>query len=235
MTRGTLGRSLGVLLWLGALAPRAFAQAPADSVGAATDSVGSAVAPDSATRAAVDSVAAARAAEFVRVRRMRASWLTDRLPLEPGDLLTVIVDEQTAARERVSTIASAKRSQKADLNAGVSADARLGPWKSFGTGLANDTRDVGEAGRMGGLTAVLTVRVLEVSANGVAKVSGTKKVTVDGRTQAVTLTGYVRSEDVDMRHRVPSDAIADAVIDYRGKKIGPRAGILGNILSILWP
>lgn len=219
------------------LAPAvARAQAPADSAAAPADSAARAIpAPDSLARAAADSVAAMRAAQADRARRMRASWLTDRLPLEPGDLLTVIVDEQTAARERVSTIASAKRSQKADLNAGVSADARIGPWKSFGTGLASDTRDVGEAGRTGGLTAVLTVRVLEVAPNGVAKISGTKKVTVDGRTQSVTLTGYVRSEDVDMRQQVPSDAIADAVIDYRGKKIGPRSGILGNILSILWP
>ena len=209
----------------------AHAQTPA-----AADSTTTAAAPDStapatdagtaatATPAAPDSVALARAAAARRALYARASWLTDRLPLEPGDLITVIVDERTAAREQVSTVASAKRSQKADLNAGISADARIGPWKSFGTGLNSDTRDVGEAGRSGGLTAVLTVRVLEVSANGVAKVTGSKKVTVDGRTQ-----------DVDLRHQVASDAIADAVIDYRGKKIGPRTGILGNILSILWP
>ncbi len=166
---------------------------------------------------------------------LRASWLTDRLPLEAGDLLTVIVDEETVAKERVSTVASAKRGQSADLNGGLSADARIGPWKAFGTSLDNDSRDVGEAGRSGGLTAVLTVRVIEVAPNGVAKISGTKKVVVDGRPQEVSLTGWVRSEDVDIRHQVSSGAIADAVIDYRGKKIGPRSGILGNILNILWP
>lgn len=216
-----LAAIVAVVLALPAPVPSA-AQAPADS--ARADSL--------AAAARADSAAAAR---VLRVRRLRASWLTDRLPLEPGDLLTVIVDERTAARERVSTIASAKRGQKANLNAGVATDARIGPWKSFSTGLDNDSRDVGEAGRSGGLTAVLTVRVVEVTASGVARVEGGKKVTVDGRTQEVRLTGWVRSEDVDVHHQVPSDAIADAVIDYRGKKIGPRAGILGNILSILWP
>jgi hypothetical protein len=29
--------------------------------------------------------------------------------------------------------------------------------------------------------------------------------------------------------------VADAVITYKGKKIGPRTGILGKLLSIFWP
>ena len=49
------------------------------------------------------------------------------------------------------------------------------------------------------------------------------------------LRGIVRPEDVSAANLVSSTRIADAVITYKGKKIGPRAGILGKILSILWP
>ncbi len=213
------------LLLAAAPAGTARAQAPADSVAAAI-----ARADSLAAAARADSAAAWR-----RARSLRASWLTDRLPLEVGDLLTVIVDEETVAKERVSTVATAQRGQSAELNGGISTDARVGPWKAFGSTLDNDSRDVGEAGRSGGLTAVLTVRVLEVAPNGVARISGGKKVVVDGRPQEVRLTGWVRSEDVDIRHQVSSGSIADAVIEYKGKKIGPRSGILGNILNILWP
>ena len=45
----------------------------------------------------------------------------------------------------------------------------------------------------------------------------------------------VRAEDVSSANMVPSSRIADAVISYKGKKIAPRSGILGKILSILWP
>lgn len=169
------------------------------------------------------------------MRAPRASWLSDRVSLRAGDLVTVVVDDQTVASERTEHVATGSRSQRADLNAGIGTDARVGPTKSFGTGMTNNTRDVGNAGRTADFTTVITCRVLDVSSNGVARISGTKKTTIDGRVQDVTLTGAVRAEDVNVRNQVRSDAIVDAVITYKGKKIAPRNGILGNILGILWP
>ncbi len=165
----------------------------------------------------------------------RAGWLSDRLPLRIGDLLTIVVDESAAASERVSTNATADRAQRARLNAGVDALARLGPLKDFGTGMESSSRDVGESGRRGELSAVLTVRVVDVDPSGVATIQGAKNVTVDGRAQLVEVRGLVRAEDVSSANMVPSSRIADAVISYKGKKIAPRSGILGKILSILWP
>ncbi len=165
----------------------------------------------------------------------RAAWLSDRLPLRPGDVITVLVDEETAARERVSQVATGQRSQRAGLNPGAPSGTRLGPEKGFATSLDNTSRDVGEAARQGNLTAVISVRVTAIEPNGVARIHGTRQVTVDGRLQEVTLDGFVRPEDVSTANTVLSGNIAEAVITYRGKKIGPRTGILGKILSILWP
>lgn len=217
---------LAVALLSAAFASEAFAQDP----GAPADSAAATAAPDSAAAAP-----AAAPAASVPVRASRASWLSDRLPLREGDLVTVIVDEQTAAREHVSNIAQGNRSQRADLNAGVGTDAAVGPAKSFGAGMTSNTRDVGDAGRTANFTAVLTCRVLEVTPNGIAKISGTKRTTIDGRVQDVTLTGSIRAQDVDVHNQVRSDAIVDAVLNYKGKKIGPRTGILGSIINILWP
>lgn len=165
----------------------------------------------------------------------RAGWFSDRFPLRAGDLLTIVVDEATAASERVSTRASADRGQRAKLGIGIDPANRLGPAKDFSTGLESSSSDVGESGRRGQLTAVLTVRVLSIDANGIATIEGSKNVVVDGRTQQVQLKGLMRAEDVSSRNLVSSSRIADAVITYNGKKIGPRSGILGKILSILWP
>lgn len=165
----------------------------------------------------------------------RAGWFSDRFPLRPGDLLTIVVDEATAASERVSTRASADRGQRAKIGVGIDPANRLGPAKDFSTGLESSSSDVGESGRRGQLTAVLTVRVLSIDANGIATIEGSKNVVVDGRPQQVQIKGLVRAEDVSSRNLVSSSRIADAVITYNGKKIGPRTGILGKILSILWP
>lgn len=165
----------------------------------------------------------------------RAGWLSDRLPLRVGDLLTIIVDEEAAATERVSTVATADRSLRARLGVGVDSALRIGPAKDFSTGVDNSSRDIGESGRRGALSAVLTVRVSSIDPLGIATVEGVKNVTVDGRVQEVRLKGLVRAEDVSPANVVASSRVADAIITYKGKKIGPRAGILGKILSILWP
>lgn len=213
---------LAMLLLL-ALALPAWAQ-DADP---AADPAGDAPADTAAAPAAPPAVA--------RPRAPRASWLTDRLPLRVGDLVTVVVDERTAARENVRDERVGNRSQRADLNAGVGEDARVGPAKSFGTGMQGSSRENGTADRNSGFTTVITVRVTALEANGIAKIQGSKKVTLDGRVQDVTLTGTIRAEDVDALNRVTSDAIADAQLTWKGKKLAPKTGILGSILGILWP
>jgi flagellar L-ring protein FlgH len=171
------------------------------------------------------------------VQAPRASWLSDRVPLRVGDLLTVVVDEQTAARSRVSRTASGKRTLGTDLTANVasgSASAQNTAVK-LNSGLGNDSRDAGESSRSGDLSAVLTVRITEVEPSGLAHVSGSRKVVVDGQTQEIALEGVVRPEDISASNRVASNAIADAVITYKGKKIGPRVGIMGRLLGMMWP
>ena len=183
---------------------------------------GSAAAAPSLT--AADS-AAARAS-------LRASWLGDRLPLQAGDVLTVVVDEQTAAHERVGRSATGNRSMRAGLNALINGSSNQA---TITSGINNDSRDDGEAQRQGDLTAVLTVRVTSVAPNGVARIEGSKQVAVDGRAQIVSLKGFVRAEDVSATNEVLSGHIADAVITYKGKTIGPRTGIVGKLLGMLWP
>jgi len=165
----------------------------------------------------------------------RASWLTDRQPLRVGDLVTIVVDENTRASENVSTVAQSKRGQNMDLNAGGADGVRLGPVKGFGTGFGSTSNDGGQASRSGDLTAVLSARVIAIDASGNAKIHGAKTVTVDGRNQEVSIEGYVRPDDVTSDNLVSSARIAEATILYKGKKIGPRQGILGKILSIIWP
>ena len=187
-----------------------------------------------AAEATPDSSAAAPAGLTGRAP-VRLSWTSDRMPLRVGDLLTVVVDEATAASERVSKVATGDHAIRADLNAGVGADVIVGPAKSFGSGFKSNSRDVGEAGRRGDLTAVLTVQVTGIEGEGTIRIAGSKKVTVDGRVQDITLKGLVRSQDVSPTNCVLSNRIANAEITYKGKKIAPTMGIIGRFLAMLWP
>jgi flagellar L-ring protein precursor FlgH len=187
-----------------------------------------------AAESAPDSSAAAPAGPTRRAPT-RLSWTSDRLPLRVGDLLTVVVDEATAASERVSKIATGNRALRADLNASIGTDVAVGPAKSFGSGFKSNSRDIGETGRQGDLTAVLTVQVTGLEGDGTIRIEGSKKVTVDGRVQDITLKGLVRVQDVSQTNCVLSNRVANAEITYKGKKIGPTMGIVGRFLAMLWP
>lgn len=164
----------------------------------------------------------------------RASWVSNRPVLAAGDIVTVIVDEATTARERTSTSASADRSQKATLGAVLDGETAFGDSR-IQTGMDTGSRDVGEAARQGGLSGTLSARIVEIAPSGTARIEGTKKITIDGRTQEMTLRGTIRLADVSPPNFVYSSRIADSEISYKGHKMGPRLGIIGKILSIVWP
>lgn len=214
-------RRLAALALALAVAPAGLVLSPAPDAGAQETVAG---ARDSAA------VPAAPAST-----RRRANWLTDGNTLAVGDLVTIVVDERTVASERVSKVATGDRELSAGLNPGILADDRIGPTKGFRSGIRNNSRDVGEASRRGDLVSLLTVRVVDVEPNGTLKVAGGKRVSIDGREQEVRVEGLVRPDDIERGNTVSSARIAEAVITYRGKKIGPTTGILGKILGILWP
>jgi len=182
-------------------------------------------------------VAASAASDSLATRPALRSWTSDRTSLRAGDLLTIVVDERTAARERVRRVATGDRSMRGgfDLNMDTGSGTPTNMDIAARSGLRNDSRDIGEADRGSGLTAVLTVRVTGIEPNGVLTVAGTKKLTLESGTQEITVTGAVRPEDVSAARTVRSERIADAVITLKGKKIGPRQGLVGKMLGMVWP
>lgn len=165
----------------------------------------------------------------------RAGWFSDKRPLRVGDIVTIVVDETVSASERQNLNASAKRSQSMGVNVNLSPTLKVGPAKAFESGVKNDSRNTGDAGRTGDLTTTISVRVVSIEPTGIARIKGEKTVSVDGRNQLIQLEGAVRPEDVTSSNTVASSRIAESVISYKGKKIGPAKGILGSILSIFWP
>lgn len=165
----------------------------------------------------------------------RAGWFSDKRPLQIGDIVTIVVDEAVNASERQSQNAVGNRKQQMGLNLNVGTDIAIGPQKGFESGVNNSSQNTANAGRTGDLTAVISVRVVSIEPSGIARVKGVKTVGVDGRNQVIELEGVVRPEDLSAQNTVLSSRVAESVISYKGKKIGPARGILGSILSIFWP
>lgn len=165
----------------------------------------------------------------------RAGWFSDKRPLRVGDIVTILVDEAVNSRESQTENASKSRGQQMGLNLNVGEGVKIGPQKGFESGVANESKATGVANRTGGLHATISVRVVSIEPTGIARLKGEKTVGVDGRNQVIQIEGVVRPEDVNSDNTVYSSRIAESVISYKGKKIGPSKGILGSILSIFWP
>ena len=170
---------------------------------------------------------------------LRRSWTSDRAEVRVGDVITVIVDEFANAEAKKINDATDRRSR--DMGVGGSADLPPTLDKrgevSVRTRNNAESRQRGQATRGNEFAARMSVRVTAINEAGLLQVKGDRLVDVDKDKQTMTLTGFVRPQDVLPGNVVESWRIADAQITYSAKgPLGkPRGGIVGRILGALWP
>lgn len=199
-------RWMQVIIWLGILALLA---APGGGARAQTDSTGAGV----------------------PLEPRRTSWVSGFMALRAGDLVTIVIDEEVLAREKAANSGSNQRTLNANLSLNTGTVDQYGLAANWNA----QSRTNGEATRQGGLSGVMSATVVAVNAAGIATVEGKKTVSIDGRNQEMTLRGLVRPQDLSCNNVISSNRLADATIAYKGKKMGPQQGIIGKVLSIVWP
>jgi flagellar L-ring protein FlgH len=214
-----MNRPLVVLALTVASATAAFAQAPA----AAPAQRGG-----PSTMPPADSTAPRRKAP--------RSWTTDRRDFAVGDIITVIVDERTAASANKETVATDQKRRKMDFDASLPAPAT---GKNAGISSSNDgsSRQNGEATRGNDFVGEISVKVMAISKEGNLQVKGSKTVDVDKNKQLMTLSGWLRPQDVSTTDYAPSARIAEAQLTYtaQGSLGKPRGSILTRVLGVVWP
>ncbi|MBN1164362.1 MAG: flagellar basal body L-ring protein FlgH [Candidatus Krumholzibacteriota bacterium] len=146
-----------------------------------------------------------------------------------GDVVTVIIQEQSTA------ISSAKTDTK------VKAEAKSGP--GSGTldfvslwGLTSENNYKGDAktSRSGQLQAQITVRISEILGNGDYRVEGQREININGERERITLCGVIRPRDINSDNTILSTYVANAQIMYDGKGLidsGHEPGILTKLIN----
>jgi flagellar L-ring protein precursor FlgH len=212
---------------LAAQAPGAGAAAPA-ATGAA------AAAPAAATPAATGAIPAPAPA-----RPARQSWTADRREFAVGDVITILIDEQTLASANHDNSAVDRRSRNADLSLG--AGGAVGALSGLGASVDSrhdaQSRQSGDALRANRFSGEMSLRVTSVEPGGRLQVAGTKVINVDRSEEKIELKGWVRAQDVSAGNLVDSWRIADAQIVYTsaGSISKPKGSIIGRLLGALWP
>jgi flagellar L-ring protein precursor FlgH len=158
-----------------------------------------------------------------------------------GDVINVILDEQTDATKSASS------------NAGRDTSINLPNPTLFGGALSVKGRNIlqieaeggtsfsgsGDSSQSNRLTGSVAVTVHEVLPNGTLRIRGEKVLTLNHGTETVRVSGLVRSADIDPSNTVQSSRLADADISYRGTGAiadSSRPGWLTRVFtSALWP
>lgn len=165
----------------------------------------------------------------------RRSWTADRRDFRVGDIITVIVGEQTRASSTLGSEATSDTQR--DMQLGVATPS--GPGVAAGVSDANSgqSRRRGNASRTNEFQGEISVRVVAVDPAGLLQVRGVKTLRVDKNTEQLSFSGWVRPQDVSAGNVVDSRRVSDAELAYSGK--GPmgsvRGGILGRIVGAIWP
>ncbi len=176
---------------------------------------------------------------------------TDDTARKVGDLLTIVIAEQSSVTNSTNRDTEKKTSRSAELGGAVDAGTLMATWwkKIFGSGEAKaytiptvavksstdqkfeGTSDYDTSRK---IADSITVTVYDVLPNGSLVIMGTRKRSVDGDTQYVQISGVVRISDITYANTVPSSSVAEFQLvtsDEGQGSLATRPGWLGEWLN----
>ena len=148
----------------------------------------------------------------------------DRRARNVGDILTVVLNETTAAAKGSSLSAARKATATNvfDVTAGVGA-----PFGAFAgvRGMSNydgsadlKSEGAGASAANNTFAGTITVTVVEILSNGNLVVAGEKQVAISNEEEIIRFGGIVNPNTL-VFNRVNSQEVADARIEYRGRGV----------------
>jgi flagellar L-ring protein precursor FlgH len=136
--------------------------------------------------------------------------ISDRRAALPGDLITVLITENSSATNSATT-STAK---------GIGLGGQLTSLKGHQAGaqgsLNNSFDGQGSVERSGKVLAQISVRVESVMPNGDLLVAGTQAIDINGEKTNIRVKGRIRPADIASDNSIPSTRLADAMIGYDG-------------------
>ena len=141
-----------------------------------------------------------------------------------GDLLTIVLVENTTATTQANTAVTKKSGL--DFAAPSIGGATVSGLSASVAG-GRDFAGTGNSAQSNKLAGQLTVRVVQDLGNGNLLVRGDKQLRLNQGDELVQVQGIVRRADIGADNRVTSDRVADARIVYGGRGTIARSNAMG--------
>lgn len=160
-----------------------------------------------------------------------------------GDILTILIAEQSSASKQANTATKRDTSVSAGIpnllgveSAGLARSLDLA--NLLNASYTSKYDGSGSTSRDENLRATITAKVMDILPNGNLLIEGRRNVKVNNEEQVIVLEGTVRPRDINTDNVINSSNIADAKISYTGNGVlsdRQRPGWLMNFLEKLWP
>lgn len=162
-----------------------------------------------------------------------------------GDTLMIVVTENASATNNATTKADKKTEHDASIDhlGGLmsklsSLISGLNPANLINAKTESKFDGKGTTSRSGQLAARLTGRVMQVYPNGNMDIRAEQHIKINEEEQVLVVEGQIRPYDILPNNTIPSNAIADARISYKGYGVVARRqkpGWLVQALDYIWP
>ena len=165
--------------------------------------------------------------------QLRRSIYSDMKAYKVGDIITIVINEQTTSLNRSDTRTSKQNQLEVNSEAGTGFLDFLNPF-SANTETQNQYQGTGQITSTGQFNSRMSARIQKVLEDGNYLISGTRVVDTNGEKQITEITGIVRAQDITPTNTVLSSQIADIQVYYKGSGVvnqGNRPGILTRIIN----
>jgi flagellar L-ring protein precursor FlgH len=150
-----------------------------------------------------------------------------------GDLITVLIVEDSRASNKAKTTTQKKSDASTEGTAGLGPLDFIPLWGASGSDqLQYDGQ--GQTEKIGTLRAKITVTVIGETENGDLIIEGSRVVSINDEQETLFLSGIVRSRDIAEDNTVYSYMVGNAQISSKGKGAitsGHRPGFVTRLLN----
>lgn len=151
----------------------------------------------------------------------------DRRARAVGDILTVNINETTAASKASGSTAARTSGNDTSVTAVAGLPGKGLQGMNLTTGSSNTFAGKGDSASNNVFTGTITVTVIEVLNNGNLLVSGEKQIGINQGSEIVSFSGVVNPTMISAGNTVSSTQVADARVEYRGNGYMDEAQKMG--------
>jgi len=161
------------------------------------------------------------------------SLYTDIKAHQVGDLITVLIVEDSRATNKAKTTTQKKTDASTEGTAGIGPLDFIPLWGASGSDqLQYDGQ--GQTEKIGTLRAKITVTVIDIRDNGDLVIEGSRVVSINDEQETLFLSGLVRPRDIAEDNTIYSYLVGNAQISSKGKgsiTSGHRPGFVTRLLN----